>query len=249
MGRVVHFELFSGEPSALVDFYRTAFGWEITDWQGDFEYHMASTGAEGTIGINGAIAPNGAAGNQPVVLTLGVDDIDAAAAAVLAAGGSAVTEKNTIPGVGLQQYFKDPSGAVFGVLQPDMSGMQAPAASAACAEGTADQWTEVGDRLKEIGVTIGQVVQDAADSPQGKQLREQAEKAAGAIGEASRTAADKARPHVITALDRVSIELGELAAKLRAGRQADAEAAAAESAPESPAEAPEGTSGDGTSEE
>ena len=159
-----------------------------------------------------------------------------------------VTEKSMIPGVGLQQYFKDPAGTVFGVLQPDMTGMQAPAGAEGATEGTVDQWTEVGDRLKEIGVTIGQVVQDAADSPQGKQLRDQAEKAAGAIGEASRTAADKARPHVITALDRVSIELGELAAKLRAGRQADAEAAADTPAPEAPTEAPEGTSGDGTPE-
>jgi uncharacterized protein len=244
MGRVVHFELFSSEPGALVDFYRTVFGWDISSWEGPFEYHLVGTGSDKEMGINGAIAPLGSAGSQPVAITVGIDDIDAAAAAILAAGGTAVTEKNVVEGVGWQQYFKDPSGAVFGVLQPDMTTMAGAGASTA----TSDQWNEVGDRLRDIGVTIGQVVQDAADSPQGKQLKEQAEKAATAIGEASRTAADKARPHVITALDRVATELGDLAARLRSNRDDAAAAADEPAAAEPSAEAPEGDSGESTPE-
>jgi hypothetical protein len=65
----------------------------------------------------------------------------------------------------------------------------------------------------------------AANSPQAQRLREEAERAATSIGEASRTAADKARPHVITALDRVSEELGSLATRLRREDETPAESA------------------------
>jgi predicted enzyme related to lactoylglutathione lyase len=223
MSRVVHFELFAPEPGALADFYRNVFGWEISAWEGPFEYQLVSTGPAGDMGIDGAIAPFGDAGDQRTVVTIGVGDIGATAEKVFAAGGSAVTEKNAVPGIGWQRYFRDPSGLVFGVLQPDRTAGIPIGMVRTPEEQSRDAWADVGDRLREFGTTIGTVVNEAAASPQAQRAREQAEKAATAIGEASRQAADRALPHVVTALDRVSMELGELAARLRRERDQQAE--------------------------
>ena len=54
-------------------------------------------------------------------MTVDVEDIDATIAAVKAAGGNQVGEKNEIPGVGRMAYLADPSGIVFGAMQ-DTSG-------------------------------------------------------------------------------------------------------------------------------
>jgi predicted enzyme related to lactoylglutathione lyase len=206
MGRVVHFELFGDEPGKLADFYRTVFGWQIESWNGPFEYYLTSTGPRDAAGIDGAIAPFGSAGDQRTVVTVDVDDIDAALGRAVAAGARVVTEKQEIPGVGQQAYLTDPSGTVFGVLEAVQAApSQAP---------SGDAWAEVGERLREFGTTLGAVVSDTVSSPQAQRLREQAEKAAASIGEASRTAADKARPHVVSALERVGQELGELAERL-----------------------------------
>lgn len=223
MGRVIHFELFGDEPGKLADFYRALFGWKVESWGGPLEYYLASTGPREAAGIDGAVAPFGSAGDQRTVMTVDVDDLDAVVERAVAAGARVVNEKQQVPGVGWQAYLADPSGLVFGILQAER------AAGVAATEPHA--WSEVGERLREFGTTLGQVVSDTASSAQAQRLREQAEKAATSIGEASRSAADKARPHVIGALERVGQELGELANRMRkepsTGSATGTEAAAA----------------------
>ena len=218
MGKVVHFELFAEDAGRLVDFYTKVFGWDVSAWEGPFEYHLVSTGPRSAAGIDGAIAPFGSAGDQRVVVTVDSADIDSDSEKVLAAGGAAVTEKQAIPGTGWMRYFRDPSGLVFGIMQADRAAGIPEGVIPPAEEAAADPWEQVGERLREFGATLSTAVQEAAGSPQAQRLREQAEKAAVSIGEASKTAADKARPHVITALDRVSAELGELATRLRTQR-------------------------------
>jgi len=53
--------------------------------------------------------------------TIEVDDMDAAIVKVLAHGGEIVFEKQPIPGVGYQAYFKDDSGIMVGLHQADPS--------------------------------------------------------------------------------------------------------------------------------
>ena len=118
MARVVHFEMFPTDTKKAVEFYRQVFGWEIETWQGPFEYWLATTGPDGTVGINGAISAPGSGGSQSVINTIGVDDLDATIERIIAAGGVQISEKNEIAGVGWFAYLQDPTGIVFGVLQP-----------------------------------------------------------------------------------------------------------------------------------
>lgn len=56
---------------------------------------------------------------QGAVLTMGVEDHDATAAGILAAGGTEALPKYALPGMAWQGYFLDPEGNVFGIHQPD----------------------------------------------------------------------------------------------------------------------------------
>jgi predicted enzyme related to lactoylglutathione lyase len=119
MGRVVHFELFAERTAEAVTFYRDVFGWEIQTWGGPFEYWLVGTGARESPGIDGAISPLGVAGDQRVVVTVELPDLDQTLARIERAGGKALTPKAPISGVGWQAYATDPSGLVVGLLQPD----------------------------------------------------------------------------------------------------------------------------------
>lgn len=119
MGRVVHFELFTENTSDALPFYRDLFGWDIQTWGGPFEYWLVGTGPSESPGIDGAIAPPGAAGDQRVVVTVEVPDLDQTLVGVERAGGQVLTPKAPVPGVGWQAYVADPSGLVVGLLQPD----------------------------------------------------------------------------------------------------------------------------------
>jgi predicted enzyme related to lactoylglutathione lyase len=54
---------------------------------------------------------------QPVVNTIGVEDVDTQCELITSAGGTIVMPKMAVEGVGYLAYFKDPEGSVFGVMQ------------------------------------------------------------------------------------------------------------------------------------
>jgi len=97
MPRVVHFELPADDPERAVKFYTDAFGRQIQKWEGPMEYRLVSTGAESPPGIDGAIYPR-----QPEwgahVNAIDVKGIDAAIAAVEAAGGEITFPRQAVPG-------------------------------------------------------------------------------------------------------------------------------------------------------
>ncbi len=117
MSRVVHFELAASDPDRLGRFYSDTFGWKITKWEGPMDYWLVETGEEDR-GINGGLIRAGA-GTQPVVNTIGVDDLDAMIAKVKANGGTIATPKMAIAGIGWLAYAKDPEGLPFGMMEPD----------------------------------------------------------------------------------------------------------------------------------
>jgi predicted enzyme related to lactoylglutathione lyase len=117
MPRPVHFEIFGNDPQKTADFYTAAFGWTVNRW-GDEPYWLIGTG-EGP-GIDGGAGPAQAHG-QTVVLTVGVEDLDASLGAVEKAGGTITTPKMPIPGIGWLLYARDPNGIVFGMMQADPS--------------------------------------------------------------------------------------------------------------------------------
>ena len=126
MSRPVHFEIHASDVERAKAFYGAAFGWEFQDWSefAGMPYFGVVTGPEGTMGIDGAIMPRRGelAPGAPVmgaVLTMGVEDYDASAAAIVAAGGVEAMPKYALPGMAWQGYFLDTEGNVLGIHQPD----------------------------------------------------------------------------------------------------------------------------------
>ncbi len=117
MARPVHFEIFGADAQKAADFYVAAFGWTVNRWCEE-PYWLMSTG-EGA-GIDGAVAPVQEHA-QAVVLTMGVDDLDTAAAVVEKAGGSITSPAMPIPGMGWFRTGLDPNGVVFGIFKDDPS--------------------------------------------------------------------------------------------------------------------------------
>ena len=118
MPRVVHFEIPAEDAARAVQFYKSVFGWEIKDSGMPMPYFLATTGAEGTMGIDGAIMDRKGMTAQTVTNTIDVPSLDEFAAKIKKAGGTQVTPKNTIPGVGEFCYCRDTEGNLFGILQP-----------------------------------------------------------------------------------------------------------------------------------
>lgn len=125
--RPIHFEIHADDVARALTFYGDVFGWSFDDWSeyAGMPYFGATTGEDGTPGINGAIMPrrsDGGGVGAPVngaVLTLGCEDYDTLQEAILAAGGQVALAKHALPGMAWQGYFLDTEGNVFGLHQPD----------------------------------------------------------------------------------------------------------------------------------
>ena len=116
MGRVSHFEITADDPERAAAFYRKVFGWEFNDYGGPFKYLLATTGPKDEIGIDGAIMARHHT-NQAVINTISVDTWEAGAQAVNDAGGTVLSEKDTLPGLGYFAYCRDTEGNVFGIFE------------------------------------------------------------------------------------------------------------------------------------
>ena len=127
MAGVVHFEIPTGDKERANAFYQSAFGWTLVPMQG-MDYTSAittpsdqQTGMPSTPGaINGALFPRTDSLKTPVI-TIDVDDVDAALAQIESAGGSVAQAKEAVPGMGWYAYFKDTEGNIMGLWQTDSS--------------------------------------------------------------------------------------------------------------------------------
>ena len=118
MARVVHFELAADDPERAVQFYERVFGWKIQKWDGPQDYWLATTGEQGTPGIDGAIMRRDP-GLPSTVNTIDVEELDDALAKVTSNGGKVVAPRMTIPGIGYFAYCQVTEGNTFGVMQSD----------------------------------------------------------------------------------------------------------------------------------
>ena len=123
MGRPVHFEIHASDPERAVAFYSAVFGWTGSRW-GEAPYWLIGTG-EGAPGLDGAVMVREGRVPEPgdpvngATLTVDVDDVDATSAAVVAAGGQQVRDKQAVPGIGWVAYYLDTEGNLVSVLQAD----------------------------------------------------------------------------------------------------------------------------------
>lgn len=127
MSRVVHFEIHADDLERAKRFYGDVFGWTYQDFSqvSGSPYWGVVTGPEDQMGINGGLmpreggAPSEDTGFRAFVCTIGVADIDATEARIIANGGQVVTAKVALTGMAWQAYYSDTEGNVFGVHQPD----------------------------------------------------------------------------------------------------------------------------------
>lgn len=94
-------------------FYGAVFGWEFNDY-GDAYAGIRAPDGDGEVG---GLTVGTAHGGGPLVLVIS-EDLDSTVAAVPAAGGQVVDPPFDFPG-GRRFHFRDPSGNVLGVFQPD----------------------------------------------------------------------------------------------------------------------------------
>ena len=127
MSRPIHFEIQADDLERAKAFYADVFGWTYEDYSQvtGASYWGVVTGPEDSPGINGGMlerpAPSSGAGQgaNAAVLTMGVEDFDAAAAKIEAAGGRVAQPKTALTGMAWQGYFLDTEGNTFGIHQPD----------------------------------------------------------------------------------------------------------------------------------
>lgn len=129
---VVHFEMPYKDRERAARFYAAAFGWAhqmLGPEMGD--YLLVTTAEPGARldvpphaamgSINGGLFPFKADWHmQYPSVVLGVDDIRAAMARIVAAGGEVLGEPMTIPGVGDYVAFVDTEGNRNSLMQPSM---------------------------------------------------------------------------------------------------------------------------------
>lgn len=119
MNRVVHFDILADEPEKLIDFYGKVFGWKFTKWDGPMEYWMISTG-EGD-GIDGGLSKRSP--DSSSVNTIEIENLDETIAKVEENGGTVISPKMAIQGVGWFALFKDAENNIFGLMQDDPEAM------------------------------------------------------------------------------------------------------------------------------
>jgi predicted enzyme related to lactoylglutathione lyase len=113
-GRVVHYEVPSGDVGRAAGFYSGLFGYEVgpSAMEG-FEYRMFQTGEND----GGAIMASESPGSGLVVY-MDTDDIDASVAKVRELGGTA-DDKQPVPTHGWFAACKDTEGNSFSLWQSD----------------------------------------------------------------------------------------------------------------------------------
>jgi len=113
---ITHIELPAADVNAAANFYKTVFDWNIVVSE-EMNYSMFDAEG-GTGGGFSEVSDENPIGN--VLLYLNTPDLKASLEAIKANGGTVVMESYVIPTVGEMATFKDPTGNLLALLQPEM---------------------------------------------------------------------------------------------------------------------------------
>ena len=104
VARMDYIELWGPETGPMKAFYETAFGWRFTDSGPDYAAFTDGTREGDAGGINAMTL-----GRVEPLAVLYAEDLEAARASVLTAGGEILGEDHEFPG-GRRFHFRDPGG-------------------------------------------------------------------------------------------------------------------------------------------
>ena len=120
-GKFIWYEVMTDDTKACADFYKNVIGWNAADFpmQDGSDYTVFSQG-ETMVGGLMKIPPEACAmGVKPCWSGyIAVDDVDAEAKRIVAAGGKITREPADIPNVGRFAVAADPGGAIFLIFKP-----------------------------------------------------------------------------------------------------------------------------------
>ena len=125
MGKVVHFEIPADDIDRAKNFYGSIFGWDLQTAQmdgGEYTTVITTPVDEQTRmptepgAINGGLTQRGESTPAPII-TIDVEAIDQALSQIVENGGTTVTPRTPIPGMGAFAYFKDSEGNVVGLWE------------------------------------------------------------------------------------------------------------------------------------
>jgi predicted enzyme related to lactoylglutathione lyase len=120
MNRVTHFEIYTEDPEAVRPFYQDVFGWKFQKFEGGpMEYWLVTTGDDKDAGINGGITRPREGQSPGTLNTIAVESLDRTIKNIEEHGGKICVPKMAIPKIGWLAYAEDPSGNVFGIIEPN----------------------------------------------------------------------------------------------------------------------------------
>ena len=112
---IVHIEIPTTDPKVSSDFYGQLFGWHI-----ERDEAMNYTTFDPHAGPGGGFTDQMKVGE--IMIHVNSEDIEADLKKAVSLGGTLVTPKSEIPGIGWWGVFKDPTGnsiSLFTALMPD----------------------------------------------------------------------------------------------------------------------------------
>jgi hypothetical protein len=122
MDSVVHFEIPCDDVEKAKKFYKSVFGWEMTDFP-QMQYTIAYTtesdpekGPKKPGAINGGLKKRMKKGEGPVIV-MNVKSIEDTLKKVISNGGNKVGDKMTVGDMGYYQMCMDCEGNVIGLWQ------------------------------------------------------------------------------------------------------------------------------------
>jgi len=116
--RFIWYELVPKDQAAAAAFYSSVFGWTTQEYAPGTNYQVISAQGHGLGGITPAPTAECAGIPGPVWIGyMGVDDVDACIASIVAAGGAVVRPAFDLPGVGRIAMVRDNTGASFCLMK------------------------------------------------------------------------------------------------------------------------------------
>jgi predicted enzyme related to lactoylglutathione lyase len=117
---IVHVELAANDRVQAASWYADLFGWEYEDMPA-FQYTTFRSGGNGMLG--GGF--NGVSDEYPagtITFYIETDDVHGHLKRIEGKGGKVVSPPMPVPGVGQIAMFRDPTGNMVGLIQPEMAG-------------------------------------------------------------------------------------------------------------------------------
>ena len=116
-GKFIWYDLATENPEGARAFYGAVFGWKFREVAGAPASFTLIENASGKVGgLFRQARPRGANVGSRWLSLMSVRDVEKSAAVVKARGGEVLVAPRAVAGRGVHAVFRDPEGAVFGVL-------------------------------------------------------------------------------------------------------------------------------------